>query len=360
MQQLGMRIAAVGDLQLGDSPSCVGFGFRSRYGPDKFADVLAGVRSALQEADVVFGNLETPLSDRDLATGSWASYQLRGRPAYARSLRAAGFTVLSLANNHSAQHGVDAFHDTRRALTEAGIASCGVRGTGPWASQPVVLPTAAGFTVGVLGYSLRPRQYGSDEPPYAEGDPVSMRADVARLRPAVDAVIVSLHWGEEFVDTPSATEVGLGRTLLDAGAALIIGHHPHVVRPVECYGQGLIAHSLGNFAGDMVWYPPFRCGALLRCVLSRDGVTNVQVLATRVREDFRVEIEGPGAEPLVGLEGLPEPDYRSAIGRTQREQRFASYRYALRHLHRYSPGMLTQLAARTLRNKLFDLVAGPR
>lgn len=355
-----MRIAAVGDLQLGDSPSCVGFGFRSRYGLDRLADALAGVRSTLIDADLVFGNLETPLSDRGLVTGSWARYQLRGSPSYARSLRAAGFTVVSIANNHAAQHGVDAFHDTRRVLAEAGIASCGARGTGPWACDPLVLPGPAGFTVGVLGYCLRPRQYGSDEPPYAEGEPQTIRGDVARLRPTVDAVMVSLHWGEEFVNVPSAAEVGLGRSLIDAGAALVIGHHPHVVRPIECYGHGLIAYSLGNFAGDMVWYPPFRSGALLRCFLSRAGATDTGVLATHVGEDFRVGITGPGARPCTGLQGLPDADYLAAIRRTQREQRLALYGYALRHLHLFPPAMLAQLAARTLRNKLASFAGGAR
>ena len=348
----GVRFLAVGDLQLGDSPTCVGFGFCSHYG-DEMHRALAGVQPLLAGADIAFGNLETPLSECGLKPGSWASFQLRGRSAYAPALRAAGFTVLNVANNHAAQHGVATFHDSRRVLTDAGLASCGVRGTATWTSEPVVLPTPAGAKVGVLGYCLRPRQYGPDVPPYAEGEPESMRADVARLRASVDYVVVSLHWGEEFVDTPSAAEVALGRSLVDAGAVLVVGHHPHVLRPWERYRDGVIAYSLGNFAGDMVWYPPFRRGGMLECVLSAGGVSSARVLTTRADEDLAVVAEeGSGAPPLTQLKGLTESEYQAEIGRTQREQRLASYGFALRNLHRYRLTMLGQLAARTLLNKV--------
>ncbi len=357
MQQNGIRIVAVGDLQMGDSPTCVGFGFRSRCGPDDLSRVLAGVRPLLAGADMAFGNLETPLSDSGLVPGDWASVQLRGSPAYAPALRAAGFTILNVANNHAAQHGNDVFRDSRRILAEAGLASCGVRGSAPWASEPVVLSTRAGPRVGVLGYCLRPRQYGSEVPPYAEGDPESIRADVARLRETTDYVVVSLHWGEEFVGIPSAAEVSLGRSLIDAGAVLVIGHHPHVVRPCERYRHGLIAYSLGNFAGDMSWYAPFRRGGLLQCVLTNDGVNDASMLATRMDDDLRVAVGAEaGADPVEKLEGLSESDYQAEIRRTQREQRHASYGFALRHLHRYRPTMLGQLAARTLLNKVGGLV----
>ncbi len=360
MQRTDVRLVAVGDLQLGDSPTCVGFGFRSRVGAGHLDRVLGGVRPLLAGADIGFGNLETPLSEHGLVPGSWASFQLRGSPAYATALRAAGFTVLNVANNHAVQHGADAFHDTRRILAEAGLASCGARGSGPWTSEPVVLRTAGGIGVGVLGYCLRPRQYGAGEPPYAEGEPRSMRADVARLRSSSDVVVVSLHWGEEFVDMPSAAEVSLGRSLIDAGAALVLGHHPHVVRPCERYRRGLIAYSLGNFAGDMIWHRPFRSGAILKCALTEGGVAEAEVLPTRLNDDLGVEIAGSGAEPVGALEGLGEADYAAAIRRTQRRQRAASYGYALRHLYRYRPAMLLQLALRTLRNKVAGLAGASR
>ena len=106
MNHLPFRIVAVGDLQLGDSPTCVGFGFASRYRPDSLARVFEDIAQALAGADLVFGNLETPLSTQGLEAESLSSRQLRGVPGYAVVLRESGFTVLNVANNHAVQHGV--------------------------------------------------------------------------------------------------------------------------------------------------------------------------------------------------------------------------------------------------------------
>ncbi len=353
------RVVAVGDLQLGDSPTCVGFGFASRYGPDTISRVFRDVMSGLADADLVFGNLEAPLSMRGRQEGSLASMQLRGDPGYAAALRAAGFTVLNVANNHAVQHGAEVFRDSVDAVQRAGIAVCGVRGTAPWTSAPVTL-IAAGRRVGVLGYCLRPRQYGNDTPPYAEGTPEGMEADIARLRAESDAVIVSLHWGEEFVPVPSVDETRLGRSLIDAGASIVLGHHPHVVRPVESYRDGIIAYSLGNFVGDMVWYPPFRTGAMLRATLRGATVQDAAVLGTSLRSDFRPRLSGIQTAPLPS-EQIPalEPEpYAQAIRETWRRQRGAAYWYTFSRPWRFPPRILAQLVARTLRNKLAGLL-GP-
>jgi gamma-polyglutamate biosynthesis protein CapA len=346
-----VRIVAVGDLQLGDSPTSVGFGFRSRYRADELSAVLSELRPVLRGADIVFGNLEVPLSSRDLEMNSWSSRQLRGDPAYANVLKDAGFTVLNVANNHAAQHGLDAFADSIAALRGAGITPCGIRGTGGWTSEPVTI-AAGEAKVGVLGYCLRPRQYGAGQPPYAEGSPENVRADIARLRATVDVVLVSLHWGEEFVPLPSVEEAALGRSLIDAGAAMIIGHHPHVARPIERYKAGLIAYSLGNCVGDMVWYPPFRHGLAVWAEVSAKGVGQTIVRATRLGPDYRPVLDGE--ERVVSAEDfepLKSDPYAKAIAETWRKQRVAVYWFALLRVWRVPPQLLIQLVGRTIGNK---------
>ena len=356
MNQPLVRVVAMGDLQLGDSPTCVGFGFASRYGPDSLARVLADVIPSFAGADVVFGNLETPLSTRGQRADSLSARQLRGDPGYASALRRAGFTVLNVANNHAVQHGVDVFRDTVDAVQRAGIAVCGVRGTAPWASAPATI-VAAGRRVGVLGYCLRSRQYSSEIPPYAEGTPEEMRADVARLRADTDAVIVSLHWGEEFVPTPSIDETRLARSLVDAGASLILGHHPHVVRPVEAYRDAVIAYSLGNLVGDMVWYAPFRTGAILRVNLERSAARDAIVRGTSLRSDYRPRLNGiqTAAVPSGEIAALEPAPYAQAIRDTWRRQRVAAYWYTITRPWRFPPRILLQLIVQTLRNKLAGL-----
>ncbi len=357
MDQTSFRIAAVGDLQLGDSPTCVGFGFASRYGPETLPRVLGAVIPTLRDADLVFGNLETPLSVRGRRADSLASRQLRGDPGFAAALRAAGFTVLNVANNHAMQHGPEAFRDTVDAVRRAGIAVCGLRGTAPWASTPVTI-SAAGRRIGILGYCLRPRQYSPEVPAHAEGNAEAIRADVARLRSETDAVIVSMHWGEEFVPLPSTDEMAIGHSLVDAGASVVLGHHPHVVRPVETYRGAIIAYSLGNLVGDMVWYAPFRTGAILRVTLDGSVVRDAIVQATLLQPDYRPRLVGGRsvAVPSHELTALDPADYASAIRDTWRRQRLAAYWYTMTRPWRFPPRILGQLVVRTLRNKLSGLI----
>lgn len=353
------RIVAVGDLQLGDSPTSVGFGFRSRYGAADLPGVLAGLVTLLRDADIVFGDLEAPLSSRDIDAGSWSSREMRGEPEYALALRSAGFTVMNVANNHAVQHGLDGFKDSIAALRNAGIVPCGIRGTEPWASEPVTL-TVGGGSVGVLGYCLRPRQYGSDEPPFAEGSPNSIIADVARLRATTDAVLVSLHWGEEFVPLPSVDEVALGHSIIDAGASMILGHHPHVIRPVERYGRGLIAYSLGNCVGDMVWYKPFRRGAVVSAELADGEVVSATVRVTELDSRYRPTVSD-GQQAVVGtgdIEPLTAEEYAKEIARTWRDQRLAVYWHVLLRVWRVPPLLLAQLISRTFRNKIRAVFGG--
>jgi poly-gamma-glutamate synthesis protein (capsule biosynthesis protein) len=356
-----LRIVAVGDLMLGDSPTSVGFGFRSRHDSAGLLTVLNDIRTALTGGDLVFGNLETVLSDRGLIRDSWASMQLRGRPDYAMPLRDAGFMVLSVANNHASQHGVDAFHDSLRALRDAGITPCGLRGTDPWTSEPVVIELR-GTRVGVVGYCLRARQYENIEPPYAEGTAETIRADIQRLQKTVDSVVVSLHWGEEFVPTPSAREVELAHSLIDAGATIVIGHHPHVVRPVERYQDGVIAYSLGNCVSDMVWYEPFRHGAILSVDIEGGRTCAASVTPTLADSAYRTTLNGRAEAAIRSgtLVPLTETAYAEAIADTLRRQRFAVYRFVLTRIWRFPAKTFLQLLARTARNKLMAIVPAKR
>ena len=351
----GPIIAAVGDLQLGDSPTTVGYGVYSRYGGGSLSALFGDAGPVFSRADLVFGNLETVLSPPPVGAHGRAALQLRGQPEFAADLKEAGFTVVNVANNHTAQHGEEAFRATVAALRVNGIACCGIRGSGDWVSKPATL-VVAGQTISLVGYSLRPRQYGSEVPPYAEGSREGICRDVERLIAGGATVIVSLHWGEEFVPYPSRDEVELGHAIIDAGASLVLGHHPHVTRPVERYKSGLIAYSLGNFMGDMTWYAPFRQGTVLQCVIGPKRVTDVSLIPTQLGTDYRPKLGSPSSDMLIPegqLVGLDAAEYERRIRATWRRQRIAAYVSAVVNLPRTPPRVFAQLAKDTLRNK-FD------
>ncbi len=196
-------------------------------------------------------------------------------------------------------------------------------------TQPVVVPVASGGQVRILGYCHRPRQYAKEVPSYAEGTLRDMLADVARLGSMVDHIVISLHGGEESVPLPSQAEVRQARSLVAAGASLILGRHHHPLRPVERYRQGLIASGLGNIVADVIWHEPLRQEAVLNCTIGGNGVGQAEVIRTRIDPGF-VRLRRIGPPQFVGaglpeVEGLEEAACQGAIARTIGAQRCAAF-----------------------------------
>ena len=342
---------AVGDIMLGDSASTSGFGFHSTY-PRRANEAFTFVSSLLRRGEVVLGNLECVLSPVGKGSTRLRRDQMRGSPEYALCLRDAGFTALAVANNHSMQHGADAFERTVHYLKSAGIDCIGLRGTNGWCCAPIVQTTRSGLRIGLLGYCWRPRQYDQTQPLYAEGDVDAVAEDVKRLRASSDAVVVSLHWGEEFVEVPSQPEVAAARRLIEAGASILVGHHPHVMRPIERYRQGIICYSLGNFVSDMLWSPQLRNGAAMQCRVSADKIADVRVTPTEIDDLYRVTPSASEITVVSATTGLAPAKYRQAVSDSLKEQRLAAYKYALVNIRRFPIPVLADLLYTTLMNKL--------
>jgi poly-gamma-glutamate synthesis protein (capsule biosynthesis protein) len=363
-----VTLNAVGDIALGDHPLCAGFGAHSRCRSRPPGFAFAKIRSALGGADINFGNLECTLSEAGLRPRDYHSMQMRGAPRYLEDLGAAGFTVVNVANNHALQHGEEAFLDSARMLRERGIAICGMRGDDHRHAAPVRIE-CNGLRVAFLGYSLRPRQYFTQEPLYAEGHREELLADVRAARTGCDSLVVSLHWGSEFIDRPSPEEAALARAIVDAGADVIIGHHPHVLRGIERRGRGVILYSLGNFVCDMIWDETLRETAIVRLRLTREGAAVDRIVPVRVNDDYQPEeLAGNRAQRLLDrvetmssaltAHGATPPeseeDYREAADAAQRDNRARSHRYFLRHLYRFPPSLIVQQFGVWFRNRLSE------
>lgn len=351
-----IRVAAVGDLMLGDSAITVGFGVRSRYPGARLSEVFEGISARLKAADLAIGNLECPLTPVGLGGSRWARDQMRGDAAYARVLREAGFTAITVANNHATQHGEAGFAATVGALRAEGLLVAGLRGTPPWQAEPATYTHPDGGSVALLAYSWRPRQYGEDMVPFAEVTASGVLADVARARESYDSVIISLHWGEEFVDQPSTEEVGFAHALADQGADLLLGHHPHVVRPVERRATAVIAYSLGNAVTDMVWLDSLREGVLLETTLT-PRPEELRLTPITMDSLYRSRLGEPASDGAAEtIAALDAGAYRAAHEFGLAEQRGAAYRYAARNVVRYPPLVLATLVGTTVRNRLRSLL----
>lgn len=237
-----LRIAAVGDIMLGGTaaPELV------RYGYDY---PFEQAREFLRGAHAVFGNLEGPLTDAGEAAGG-KQYVFRSPPdKVAPALARAGFNVLSLANNHIMDYGRAGLDDTIAALRRAGIRPVGAGADVDAARRPIWIE-AEGIRVAFLAYSLTfPEEFWAtaERPGTAFGHEHHLRADIAAAREHADIVIVSFHWGREGATELRDYQTHLGHAAIDAGAAAVLGHHPHILQAVERYRDGVILYSLGNF-----------------------------------------------------------------------------------------------------------------
>src|SRR4030095_4982181 len=166
----------------------------------KFA--LQHVADLLREGDIVFGNCEGVLSNIGRDDGNIDTMEFRGLPAFANALHSCGFTAMTVANNHAGEHGLEALHDTVNNLRSAGIDVIGLRDN-TRASTPLI-QEIKGVRIGWLAYTWHVSRHSNQDRAVlscTKGDEVPN--EVAALRPEVDFLIVTAHWGREFVAVPT-------------------------------------------------------------------------------------------------------------------------------------------------------------
>ena len=298
-----IKLVAVGDICPGDH-FCPGFGVRSlarRYG-HSFA--FQHSSHLLRDADIVFGNCEGVLSDVGAEPDDIDTMEFRGEPSFARALRDCGFSVITVANNHVGEHGLEALRDTTTNLSSAGIKVIGLRGKSGTALP--LIQTIRGVKIGWLAYTwIVSKHVAQDKKTLAwtRGDEVP--GEVAALRSEVDFLIVSAHWGREFIAVPPQKIIDQARSIADAGADLILGHHPHVLQGTEWRGPSLIVYSLGNFLFDM-WQARLRQTALFRCTIGDGRILTSEFVPLIINRSFQP---------------MPAPDHRAVQLKKTIEQR---------------------------------------
>jgi len=219
--------------------------------------------------------------------------------AAADSLVLAGFDLLSLANNHILDYGLEAFKDTLDTLQSKQITVVGAGMDSLAARSPVIiernglrLAFLAYLDIPLWNYDYLTWVARPDKPGIAWGYRYNIAADVAEVTKSADLVIVLLHFGIEGQPNPSQQQIDTAHTAIDAGAALVIGHHTHLLQTIETYNNGLIVYSLGNFVFDE-FVEPENQTAILEVQLSPQGVENYQLIPVVIQENGLPEIVEP-------------------------------------------------------------------
>ena len=288
---------------------------------------FAATRDLLGSADLVFGQLETSFAERGVRLPQ-ARHAVLARPAGAAALGRAGFDIISLAGNHVLDWGRDAFADTVANLRAAGVAVVGAGSDIAEARRPVLSVLSDGTRVATLAYcSILPMAYWADErrpgcapmraytvyeqiehdqpgtPPRVHTYPhrddlAAMEDDIRKARAQADVVIVSHHWGIHFVRAALADyQRDVARAAIAAGADVILGGHPHILKGVEMIESKPVFYSLCNFAVDLRMDPAHAASTSFREIqsLAQDWVPDFDSLynfppAARMSMIARIEV----------------------------------------------------------------------
>ncbi len=203
--------------------------------------------SVLSKGNIVFANLEAPFGTG--GTPFEKTYTFLVDPSLVNVLNAGHVNVVSLANNHIMDYGASALRETTAALDSHKIAHSGAGMDLSEARRPAIL-NINGQKVVIACYSLTfPEEFWATDTTAGSCFPshTFFYRDLKKFKKENDLVIVSFHWGAELMETPKKYQVQLAHQAINAGADLVIGHHPHVVQGIEIYKGKIIAYSLGNY-----------------------------------------------------------------------------------------------------------------
>lgn len=343
-----IRFAAAGDILLADAPG------RRR----DLVGTFASVRSALVGADFTFANLECTLP----GDGSRIATEPRvvARAEQIRAFASSGIQVVSLANNHMFDCFAAGFERLRDLLAQRHVAWFGAGLDLAEATEPLLLARRGQRIAMLAGVDERSGAAHVAGPGRFGVAPLEMDRLVGQVRELtgeVDHVIVSLHWGEERLMLPSPEQVAAARQLVDTGASLVLGHHPHVVQGMEIRNGTPICYSLGNFVADDVpydngdsirWNRTERIGCLLTGRLTPAGTVTDMRQRPSFDDGQRVRI----TENPAGLRRIARCNRALARGVTLQRYRREHLRVKtllpiLRHLR---PSELVRLRPRQVRN----------
>ena len=295
------RLLVVGDIMLG----------RRVAVPDRPVWPLRHMAARIRAADIAVGTLESTLTDEGVPQQGGDSFA--APPGTLPGLARTGFDALSLADNHTGDFGVPALLSTVAAFRGSGVRPFGAGRDLVQASRAAVVahegvrfgfvgfnaigetPRATPSSPGALSVRMPPRTG-----PLQQSDLDHVTGVVRRLARRVDVVVVLPHWGTQYTHTAEPVQSHVGRTLVAAGADLVVGGHPHWVQGLEPVGDAVIAHSLGNFVFDMDFMEQTMEGVTLTATFRGDRLTGIELGPYRMGADFAPRpVTGDAAEAIL-------------------------------------------------------------
>lgn len=282
MSDKKIRLVFTGDLLPADREHSPGIGVGSRIARGE--SLWSGeIRDLFLSADMSVVNLEAPLVN---VTAESNKAAFAGKPEILEMFNRSGITHAHVANNHILEHGEENWHNTLSLLREKGVEPVGFQEN---QKSKIVVKQKQGLTIALAGFNAihdiaNPGCYAElteEAVLTALQHPHMQKADIR---------VLMFHWGHEYIHIPSWEQRQLARRCIDAGANIIIGHHPHVIQPVEEYNKGLICYSLGNFLFDMLWSKNVRTGLIIEIEIEKDKSFGWKMHPCRYDKNLQVHL----------------------------------------------------------------------
>lgn len=255
------------------------------------------IADTMRAADITFANLEGPIAEEGRGFKAGSRYSFRMEPRIVEGLLFAGFDVLSLANNHIWDYSRVALEDTVDILNNNNIAPVGAGKSEEEANAPVI-KTIGDTRVAFLAYTTLYRPpYGGYAYVEAQGKNAGMSKfdreeiikKITELKSSkrADIVVISFHWGIEYESQSNNDQQKIAHELIDAGADMIIGHHPHVPQEIEHYKEGWIAYSLGNFVFDQDFSKETMKGMMVRATIQDKKIISFEPILIQLTPTYQ-------------------------------------------------------------------------
>lgn len=248
--------------------------------------LFRNVESLLNQSDYVTGNFESPVVLQEDYEPADKSFVFQTTSESVQTLKDMNFSVVTLANNHTMDYRESGLQDTIKTLEKVGLDYVGAGKNLAEASR-ISYQKINGITVASIGVSdayIDGRQRAlQNRPGVLPADPEIILPLIKEARSNSNLVIVNTHWGQEYDNEPSPRQQELARAMVDAGADIIVGHHPHVLSTIEVYKDSIIFYSLGNFVFDQGWSRT-KDSAIVNYKLYRDGTGRFEIIPLRIKE----------------------------------------------------------------------------
>jgi poly-gamma-glutamate synthesis protein (capsule biosynthesis protein) len=272
-----IRISCVGDLLPADTAYTLGTGIGSSI--DKLISYYSvKENNPFLNSDIAFCNLEAPL----ILNSDNIKKPFEGNPDVLQLLKILNISVVSIANNHMLDHDREGFDSTTHLLEQNGFCQIGSIqneiSSICWLEQKGIKFAFAAFN------AIYDHPESTLIAPLESGIIFNTLNEIKKQSP--DFIIFSLHWGNEYITWPSLSQIDLSHELIDRGVNVIIGHHPHVVQPIEKYNGGIILYSLGNFLFDMFWTKNVQNGMRVDLLFNEDRSIDYELKPFRIQSDF--------------------------------------------------------------------------